>query len=76
MPRGVLKPFSYTALSRRSKAVSEAPHMGCCRLLQVPSCVRYFWWKHMSEQLFTRRWAVQPDRLAIRLRYCGDTRSL
>ncbi|KAG7249470.1 hypothetical protein CRUP_030323, partial [Coryphaenoides rupestris] len=70
-----LKPLSYTDLSSRSKAVSEAPHMGCCRLLQVPSWLRYFWWKQMSEQLLKRRCAMQPDRLAITSRKWGDTKS-
>lgn len=45
------------------KAVWEAPQYGCCRLLQVPSTVRYFVWKHMSEQFAT--WcSIQPDSLA------------
>ena len=48
--------------------------MGCKRLLHVPSNVRYLRWKHMSEQLFMRRWALQPDRLAIILTCAGDSR--
>ncbi len=67
-PAGVLKPFSYLGCRRRLKGVSDAPHMGCCRLLQVPSKVRYLWWKHMSSHCSVRRCAAQLDRLAIMAR--------
>ena len=48
--------------------------MECCRLLHVPSIVRYLRWKHMSEQLLILRWALHPDKLAITLTCCGDNR--
>lgn len=42
------------------KAVKLEPQVGCCRLLHLPSILRYLEWKHMSVQFMARRWAVQP----------------
>lgn len=42
LPIGVLNPFSYSEWIRRLNEVREAPHIECCKLLQVPSSDRYF----------------------------------
>lgn len=41
-PIGELKLFSYCDGKSRRKALNELPHNVLCKLLQLPSIVRYF----------------------------------